>query len=86
MATTIMSNAIQYQFDLSELAEMLLKKQGIKEGLWSLGAQFSLAAANAGPDPSKVMPSMIVSLDKLRLSRTEDASAPLTFDAAKLNP
>jgi hypothetical protein len=81
-----MSNATQYQFDLEEIAELLFKKQGIKEGLWSLGVQFALAAANAGPDPSKVMPSMVVGVEKLRLSRSEDASSPLTFDAAKLNP
>lgn len=81
-----MSNATQYQFDLPEIAEMLFKKQGIKEGHWSLGVQFALVAANAGPEPTKVMPSMIVGFEKLNLSRTEDASAPLTFDASKINP
>lgn len=78
-----MDNVSQYQFDLLEIAKLLVQKQGIKEGLWTVGVQFALAAANAGPEQSKLLPSMLVSVDKLMLTRATEAS-PLTIDASSL--
>jgi len=77
-----MDNVSQYQFDLAEVGKLLLKKQGIKEGLWTVGVQFALGAVNAGPDPTKVMPSMLVSVEKVMLTRATEMT-PLTVDASK---
>jgi len=77
-----MDNVSQYQFDLAEVGKLLLKKQGIKEGLWTVGVQFALGAVNAGPDPTKVMPSMLVSVEKVMLTRAIEMT-PLTVDASK---
>lgn len=80
-----MSNATQYQFDLQEIAKLLIQKQGIKEGRWSIGVAFSLAAAQAGPSPDRVRPTMMVSVDKLVLSRADgDAPEVLTVDASTI--
>lgn len=78
-----MSNISQYQFELLEVAKLLAKKQGIKEGLWTVGFQFSLSAVNAGPDQSKILPSMLVSVEKVLLTRANEPS-PLTIDGADL--
>lgn len=78
-----MDNVSQYQFDLLEVAKLLLQEKGIKEGLWTVGVQFNLSAVNAGPDPSKMLPSMLVSVEKMILTRTTEAS-PLTIDASSL--
>jgi len=77
-----MDNVSQYQFDLTEVGKLLVKKQGIKEGLWTVGVQFALGAVNAGPDPTKVMPSMLVSVEKVMLTRATEMT-PLTVDASK---
>ena len=79
-----MDNISQYQFELLEIAKLLLKKQGVKEGLWTVGVQFSIGVANAGPDPSKVFPSALVSVEKLVLNRATEPS-PLTIDASTIS-
>ena len=78
-----MDNVSQYQFDLLEVAKLLLKKQGIKEGLWTVGVQFALGAVNAGPEQSMMLPSMLVSVVKMMLTRATESS-PLTIDASSL--
>jgi hypothetical protein len=66
-----MSNATQFQFELNEVAKMLLRKQGIKEGKWTLGIAFNVAAAHAGPTAEQARPSMIVGVDKIVLAKAE---------------
>ena len=78
-----MDNVSQYQFDLLEVGKLLLQKQGIKEGLWTVGVQFNLGAVNAGADPSKILPSMLVSVEMMMLTRTAEMN-PLTIDASSL--
>ena len=78
-----MSNATQYQFELVEIAKLLLRKQQIKDGLWTIGVAFNVGAMLAGPEPDKVRPSMMVSIERLVLTKTDDLT-PLTVDASKL--
>jgi hypothetical protein len=79
-----MSNISQYQFDFSEIAELLIKKLKITDGLWTVGVQFNIGVTNAGPTPANVMPSAIVGVEKILLSRATEPS-PLTFDAASIS-
>ena len=76
-----MDNATQFQFELLDVAKILLKKQGIKTGLWTIGVNFGIAPMNAGPSPETVRPSMMISLDKLLISKV-DEPGPLTIDAS----
>ena len=46
-----MDNATQFQFELLEVAKILLKKQGIKTGIWTIGVNFGVLATHAGPSP-----------------------------------
>lgn len=77
------ANATQYQFELLEVAELLLKKNQITEGFWTVGVNFALTTAVAGPEADKARPSMIVAVDKIMLTRAEETT-PLTVDASKL--
>jgi hypothetical protein len=79
-----MTNATQYQFELLEVAELLLRKQKITEGLWTIGVNFGFAAVNMGPESEKVRPAAVVVIDRLALTRVEEM-APLTVDASKLS-
>lgn len=78
-----MNNATQYQFELAEIARMLLARQNIKEGRWTVGVGFAVSTAHAGPSPEAVRPSMIVSVDKIMLSRAEpNTPEQLVIDAS----
>ena len=78
-----MDNATQFQYELLEVAKLLLQKQGITEGYWTVGVNFGIAAAQAGPNPESVRPSMVISVDKVLISRATEPG-PLTVDAASV--
>ncbi len=80
-----MSNATQYQFELLEVARLLLKQQGVTEGKWSIGFGFNVVAGNAGPSPEAARPSMIVSVDKINIALAdENTPAGMVVDAKTL--
>jgi hypothetical protein len=79
-----MSNATQFQFDLLDVARLLAKEQGIKDGYWTIGVKFNFAAINAGPDKGSMRPSAFVAVDQLVLSKADNGEQPLTVDASKL--
>ncbi len=78
-----MAEVAQYNFSLAEVASLLMHKAGITDGLWTIGVNFGIAVAAAGPDKDHVRPSALVSVDQLVLSKGTELG-PLTFDAAEL--
>jgi len=76
-----------YMFGHAELAEILVKKLDIHEGLWGVAIEFSFTATNVptSPDPKAVTPATISFVNKIGLQRF-DASTNLTVDAAQVNP
>lgn len=74
-----------YMYSLEEVAQALMIKQGIHEGLWSIAVEFTFAASSAGPSKDALLPSAIAGVSKLGLNKSEK-EGPLTFDAVKLNP
>lgn len=78
-----MAEATQYKFDLAEVAELLIRKAGITEGLWTIGVNFNIGVAVAGPDKDNVRPSALISVDQLVLTRAMEPG-PLVYDAADL--
>lgn len=78
------TNAVtQLEFELLDIAKMLLKKQAITEGNWTVGVNFTVATVLGGPDADHVRPSAILSVNKILLSRSDEIT-PLTVDASKL--
>lgn len=81
-----MAEATTYFFEYKEIAEALLKQQGIHEGLWGISINFGLAAANIpGPLGTGLLPAAIVPVMKIGIQRFDKPNA-LTVDAAEINP
>jgi hypothetical protein len=81
-----MADPTQYVFAHKEIAEILVQKQGLHEGFWTLGFQLgmgnTIAPSPMGGDP---VPAVIVSILSVALTKA-DKDGPMTIDAAKVNP
>ena len=76
-----------YTFSYTELAETLVKKLDIHEGLWGVYIEFNFGAANvsAGPDGKSLAPAAIAAIKSIGIQRF-DTPNNLTVDAAVVNP
>ena len=73
-------------FNYKEIAEALLEKTDIKEGLWGLFMEFGIAGANIAPKPgADLSPAAIVPVLKIGLQKFDEANN-LTVDASKVGP
>jgi hypothetical protein len=79
-----MPEVTNYLFDYKEVAEALIKKQGIHEGLWHVAIEFGFGAQNVRT-PLGFAPAAIIPVQKIGLTRT-DVVSNLTVDAAEVNP
>src|SRR2546426_491355 len=80
-----MAEAQNYTFNYKEIAEALIKKQGIHEGLWGIYMEFGIAGANFGSSEETVVPTAVVPVVKVGIQRF-DKPNNLTVDAAEKNP
>ena len=83
-----MGKVQRYSFTYSEIAEALIKQQGIHEGLWGVFLEFGLEAANVRPpDGSEgdFFPAAIIPVQRIGIQRFRDGNY-LTVDAALVNP
>jgi hypothetical protein len=80
-----MAEADRYMFDHKELAEALIVKQGIREGLWGISVEFGLAAINVPTGPDKTFtPAAVNLIQKIGIQRFPEANN-LTVDAAEVH-
>lgn len=75
----------QHLFTHKEIAEALIKQQGLHEGIWGIYVEFGIAAGNVAHPSGVVLPTAIVPLTKLGIQRMK-ADNPLAVDAAEVNP
>ena len=81
-----MAEPTQYVFAHKELAEILIHKQGLHEGIWTLAFQLGMGNANAAsPTGGDPVPAVVVSIMSVGLQKT-DKEGPMALDAAKVNP
>ena len=80
-----MGETTQITFSFKELAEALVTKHGIHEGIWGLYVRFGIKAANVGPNDDELKPSAILPILDIGLQRF-DKENNLSVDAAKVNP
>jgi hypothetical protein len=81
------AEAQQFIFSYRKLAEIMLKEQGIHEGLWGVYAEFAIGAANIQPAPdADSIPAAVVPLQKFGIQRFNEEVKGLTVDAAVVNP
>jgi len=80
-----MAEASQYVVSYKELAEVLIKRENIHEGLWGVIVRFGIQAANISLGGGDPIPSAIVPVLEIGIQREVNAT-PLTVDAAVVNP
>lgn len=81
-----MAETNQILFDYKEVAEALIRKQDIHEGLWGLYIEFGLGAANIADEATKgLTPAAVVAVRRVGLQRFP-VENNLTVDAAQVNP
>ncbi len=80
-----MAEATQYHFSHQELVTALIKAQGIHEGIWSLSVEFGFGAGNAGPNDKELLPTGMISIQRMGLTRVTVLSN-MAVDAAEVNP
>jgi hypothetical protein len=82
-----MAEATQYMFDHKEVVELLVKKQGLHEGVWMLSLEIGQAAASVpAPDGKSLLPAAINIVQRIGLKKHDGAPSNLTVDAAEMNP
>jgi len=79
-----MPEAGQIVFTYKEIAELLVKQQGIHEGIWGLFVRFGLNAANVGENEAALKRAAIIPILELGLQKMEKESN-IAVDAAKFN-
>jgi hypothetical protein len=81
-----MAEPTQFVFSHKELTEMLIKNQGLHDGIWTVGFQLGMGNTHV-PSPSggETVPAVIVSILGVALQKVEK-DAPNALDAAHVNP
>ena len=80
-----MPETTEINFSHREIAEMLIKKQDIHEGIWALSLRFNFTASNVGPSQTEIYPSAVASVVQIGLHKV-DTESNIALDAAKVNP
>jgi hypothetical protein len=80
-----MPEATQIVFKHKELAEILIKSQGIHDGIWGLFLRFGIGASNIGASEADLQPAAIVPVLEIGLQKFEKETN-ISVDAAKVNP
>jgi hypothetical protein len=82
-----MAEAQNYIFSFKQIAEALVKAQGIHEGLWAIYVEFGIGAGHipAGLNTETILPAAVIPIVKMGIQRAEQPT-PLTVDAAEVNP
>ncbi len=75
----------QISFKHTEIVELMLRKQGIHEGIWGLFVKFGFGASNVGPTESELNPAAIIPVLEIGLQKFEKETN-ISVDAAKVNP
>lgn len=70
---------------LVELGTLLIKHNGIHEGLYNVSVEFQIGVGSVGPEPNSVVPGAMIGVSKIGLAKV-DQSGPHTVDASKVNP
>jgi hypothetical protein len=82
-----MAEQRQIVFTHQEIAELLIKKQGIHEGFWGIYFELGLAGGTIPSPPAgtAIIPAAMVLINKVGILRFNQPNS-LTVDASKVNP
>ena len=78
-----MDNEIKFSY--KEVAEALIKKRDLHEGIWSVALFLGIQGSNIGPTPEDVVPAAIVPVVNIGLRKVDKINS-LSVDAGLVNP
>ena len=82
-----MAEATQYTFNLREVAELLIQKQGIHEGKWVAAIEFTVNVGMMGVVQADVKPGVMVLANSVQLLKAQEGMPPnLIVDASAVKP
>ena len=79
-----MADASQYMFPLKEVTEILIRRQGLKDGIWQIIFQFGLTGAVLPSPTGEATPAAIVPVLSVGLQKVDKESS-IAIDASKLS-
>jgi hypothetical protein len=80
-----MDNNTDLSLTLREIGKLLLEKFDIHEGLFDMKVDFQIASGPMGPNPSELVPGLVIAISKVGLLRSTAPNGS-TFNAALVNP
>jgi hypothetical protein len=81
-----MAEATRISFTYKEVVEALVRKQGIRDGIWGLYLRFGISAANIGTEPNaELTPAAIIPVLEIGLQQFDKVNN-LSIDVAAINP
>lgn len=80
-----MAEELLIAFTHKEVAEALVIRHGLHEGIWGVYLEFGIGAGNFVTGPEDMVPSAIVPVLKIGLQRFPELNS-LSIDASKVNP
>jgi hypothetical protein len=75
----------QFLYPLQEFVTLILKKEGIHEGIWGPAVTFAFSAGNAGPAQDQISPTAFVSVTSIGIQRFAELLS-CCVDASSANP
>jgi hypothetical protein len=82
-----MAEPTQYAFSWTELAELMIKKQGIHEGKWIVSLEFQINVGILGTAPPSASPGVMALCNSIQLTKAQEQSPQnMVVDAAIVNP
>jgi hypothetical protein len=79
-----MAEAQRIMFELREIAQILVEKQGIKEGHWGIAFEIGFAAMNVPVASDAITPAAVNTIQRVGIQRFAQSNN-LTVDASALN-
>lgn len=71
--------------NLRQIGEMIIRSEGIHEGLYNVTFEFQIGVGGVGPTPETLVPGATIGVTGVGIAYTEVAG-PLTLDASVINP
>jgi hypothetical protein len=83
----VMAEPTQYTFALKEVAECLIRAQGIKDGVWLLSFELGFGAGVFGQTEAQARPGALVQIDSVQLVKPKpnEPIPPWAVDASNLS-
>lgn len=75
----------QIVYSHKDLITLLLKDQGIHEGMYDISIELQIAVGGFGPTPEQVLPGAMLGVSRIGIAKAHQVG-PNTVDAAVVNP